>query len=1118
MGLTRLALRRPLTMLMIILALVVMGYRGYTELQLDRFPRVDFPYVTVVTIFPGASPEDIEDLVVKPIEDAVSTISGIDTLSSQATEGAGIVIIAFLEGVDADQAAIQVERQVATVRGQLPAEAQDPTVVKADFNAIPILTMTLNGPQSQETLFELADTDLKPRFQTVSGVASVGVSGGREREIQVYVDPVKLAAYNLPISAVQQALSANNVTFPSGSLEAGRSKTAVRSVGEFTNLDDIRNIIVVDQTKPAQGGSSSSSTPKFGKVYLRDIASVQEGLKDQNNILRYNGREAVSISVIKSSDSNTVEVADNLRRVVDELNSELPAGAKLTVIDDTSTFIRDAVAAVLEDLLLAVLITGLVMLIFLHTVRSTFIVMLAIPTSIISTFLVMWMLGFSLNQLTLLAMTLVIGILVDDSIVVLENVERHISQLKKPPMQAALEGRREIGLAAMTITLVDVVIYVPVAFMTGIIGQFFYSYGVTIAAATLFSLFVAFTLTPMLAGFWMKDESKPEAEPRGLGKIVGLVLKPVEWLWNGFTTLWEKGFTLLTELYGLTLRFFLWNFFTQTLAVVLAVAALSGGIYLVIIRSVGTEFFPQEDDGKVSINVEMPPSTNLQTTDRVARQVEAIILDRVPETTSVLTNVGGGGGLSFLGGSTQSNQASINLSLVPADQRSRSTTEVVQDLRKYVDKIPEAQVSLALTSMMGGGGGSMGAIQLQVYGPDPDKLIDLSDQVEAVMKNVPGTADVKNTGSARAPEARLVVNRSLAEKLNLSPAQVAGTLRTALSGSQVGKYKATGGTEEDITLRLTPKSRQNLNELLNTPLTYVSNQPILVDRVVDVENSLAPARINRSDRQRVLSISSGLGIGATAGDVTDNIEAAVNQKVQFPVGYGFRFVGQSEILRDTFTQFYTAILLSIILIYMLLVALYQSWLQPLAIMFSLPVTLVGALGGLWITGNTLNLISMLGIVLLTGIVTKNAILVVDFTNLLRREQGYERKAALVQAGKMRLRAVMMTTLVLVFALIPLLFGAGAGAEIRAPLAAVVIGGSISSTLLTLILVPVVYNFFDWSGGLTRRLVTAIFGSSEERTLPDELLHPEPSAPQPAPQPGAAMSLKPSAPKAGPDVS
>ncbi len=1121
MELTRLALRRPLTMLMIILALVVMGYRGYTKLQLDRMPKFDLPFVTVVTIFPGASPEDIEDLVVKPIEDAVSTIAGIDTMNSQATEGVGIVSIQFVQGVNGNDAAVQVERQVATVRGQLPSESQDPTVIKADMNASAIMTMILSGPQSQESLYELADQTLKPRLQTVEGVASVSISGGRTREIQVYVDPAKLAAYNVAIGTVQQALAANNVTFPAGSFETGRSKTAVRSVGEFTNLDEIRNIVVVDQTRPAQGGSSSGqqpSAPKFGKVYLRDLATVQEGLKDKENLLRYNGHEAVSISVVKTSDANTVQTASTLRQVSMDVSKDLPAGAKLIIADDSSTYIRDAVNAVLEDLLLAVLITGLVMLVFLHTVRSTFIVMLAIPTSLISTFLVMWVLGFSLNQLTLMAMTLVIGILVDDSIVVLENVERHISQLKKPPMQAALEGRQEIGFAAIAITLVDVVIYLPVAFMTGIIGQIFYSYGVTIAVATLFSLFVAFTLTPMLAGFWMKDESKTEAAPTGLRKAFGLLFKPVEWLWNGFINLWEKGFNLLVDLYGLTLRFFLQNFFTQTLAVVIAAVALAAGLYLVVNRTVGTEFFPQEDDGRLQVSIEMPPEVNLDATDRVARQVENILLDQVPEMVSITTNVGGGGG-SFFGGGSSTNQASINIILVDATERISTTTEIANALRPLLAKMPDAIISVSMTSAIGGG--AMGsAIQTQVYGPDMNKLIDLSNQIEAVVKTVPGTVDVKNTGAARAPEARLVVDRDRAEKLNLSPAQVASTLRTALSGSKVGTYKTLESTDIDLTLRLVEGSRHTLDNLLQTPLAYINNQPILLDRVVNVDNSLAPARINRTDRQRVLTVGSGVGTGATSGDVADAIEAAIRQKVQFPVGYGFRFVGTSQMLRDTFAEFYSAILLSIVLIYMLLVALYQSWLQPLAIMFSLPVTLVGALGGLALTHNTLNMISMLGVVLLTGIVTKNAILVVDFTNILRRERGYERKAALIQAGRMRLRPVLMTSLVLIFALLPLLFGSAAGAALRAPLAAVVIGGSISSTLLTLILVPVVYNFFDWGSGLFQRAVSAVFGASERRELPAEDEGPEriPPAPRPVPQPGAAMTFKPSAPDAGPDVS
>ncbi len=1117
MGLTRLALRRPLTMLMIILALVVMGWRAYTFLQLDRFPAVDFPFVTVVTVFPGASPEDVEDLVVEPIEDAVATISGIDQIISQAREGVGTVTIAFVEGTDGNAAAIDVERQVSGVKGELPNEAEDPTIIKADLNAIPVLVMALSGPQSQAALFDLAENTLKQRFQSVDGVASVSIAGGREREIQVNIDPDKLAAYGLPLSAVQQALNANNITFPAGSIEEGRQKISVRSVGEFTSLKEIEDIVVRTQNK--EGGSLGQDPG--GSVYLRDVATVEEGLKDRESILRYNGQDAVSISAIKASEANTVEVVNNLTGVVEEINQDLPAGVELTVVLDNASFIKEAVAAVLEDLVLAILICGLVMLVFLHTIRSTFIVLLAIPTSIISTFLVMWMLDFSLNQLTLLALTLVIGILVDDSIVVIENVERHL-KMKKPPMQAALDGRREIGLAAVTITLVDVVVYLPVAFTSGIVGQFFFSYGVTIAVAALASLFVAFTLTPMLAGLWMKDESQPEGEPRGLRKIFGYLLRPVGWLWNGFVYLWEKGFELLAAFYAATLRFFLYNVFTQILAVVLAIVALAGGFYLVVGGFVGTEFFPQEDDGQVRINLELPPATNLETTDAVIRNIEQILLDNVPEATGILSRVGGGGSEGFGGATRASNTATINVTLVDKEDRQRSTEDVVEDLRPRMQKIPEAIVTLSLTSMEGGGGSP---IQVQVFVADPNRLIDLANEVEAVMKTVPGTVDIKNTDAARAPEQELIVDRDSALDLGLSPVQVATTLRTALSGSQAGNFDPPqGGTEMDITLRLEETARDDLTRLLQMPVSYVRGQPITLDRVVELEQTQAPARISRSDRQRVLTVSSGVSGGQATGDVTNAIEAAINEQVEFPVGYGFDFVGEAEAQRESFAQLGQSILLAIALIYMLLVALYQSWLQPLAIMFSLPVTLVGAFGGLWLTGNTLNLISLLGVVLLTGVVTKNAILIVDFTNMLRLEEGMERKKALVRAGRMRLRAVLMTTLTLVFALLPLLLGTGAGAETRAPLAAVVIGGTISSTLLTLVLVPVVYNFFDWGGGLSSRVFGTLFGTAPPREETEEKKEdkaPErdqaPSPPRPAPQPGSAISLNPSGPKPDPDA-
>lgn len=1114
MGLTKLALNRPLTMLMIILALVLMGVQGFNRLKLDRFPAVDFPFVTVVTVFPGASPEDVEDLVVKPIEDAVSTISGIDELNSISTEGAGTVVIAFNEGVDGNQAAIDVERQVASVRGELPTEAEDPTIIKADINAIPVIFMALNGPQDQAALFDLADNEIRTQFQAIPGVASVSISGGRDREVQILVDPAKLAAFGVPLGDVQRKLSENNITFPAGSLDEGRQRISVRSVGEFTELDQIRNLVV---REPENG---------LGRVYLSDIAEVKLGLSDAESYIRFNGQEAVSISVIKSSDANTVEVVDRVMATMEDVNAILPPGAELTVVQDNASFVRRSVDAVLEDLFLAIIITGLVILVFLYSVRSTLIVMFAIPTSIISTFLFMWLLGFSLNQLTLLALTLVIGILVDDAIVVIENIERHID-MGESPQEAALTGRAEIGLAAITITLTEVVVYLPVAFTSGIVGQFFYSYGMTIAISALLSLFIAFTLTPMLAGLWLDDKHKPKPEPTGLRKFVILLFKPITWLWAQFVKGFDKAYNGLASLYAATLRFFLWNVATQLLAVVLAVASLAAGIYLVVGGFVNTEFLPQEDDGQIRIGLEMPAGTNLDTTDRVAKQVESIIINNVPETSGILTVVGTGGGGGFAGATRSTNAANINLVLVDKIDRERTTTEVVDAMRALFRNLPDAIVSVTLNSGAGGGGES--PVQFRLSGPDPNKLIELSEEVEEIMRNTPGTADVANTDAARSPESRLVVNRQQALDLDLAPASVASTLRTSLSGSTVGKFEPSpGATEIDILLRMDELAREDVTQLLQVPVDYVQDQPILLNRVVDLERGLAPARITRSDRQRVLTVGSGVTGGRGTGDVTNDIETAIQEQMEFPAGYSYQVIGTSEVQRESFAQLGQSILLAILLIYMLLVALFQSWLQPLAIMFSLPVALVGAFGGLALTGNSLNLNSILGIIVLVGVVTKNAILLVDFANNLR-EQGYQPKDALVTAGRLRLRAVLMTTLTLVFALMPLLIGASAGSESRAPLAAVVVGGVVTSTLLTLILIPVIYNFFDWGSGRLSQLLATVWGSSElagdqaepqaepEGETPEER-QPEgkqekddkgakrPQTPRPSPQPGSAMSF------------
>jgi len=1071
MGLTRLSIQRPLTILMVILGFVVLGYRSLTMLQVDRMPKTDLPYVSVVVIYPGASPEDVADEALKPVEDAVAGISGIDEITSQANENFGYVLIKFNEGVNSDQAAIDVSREVDKVRGDLPDDAEEPTIIKADLNAQPIMQLVLSGSLGQDALYDLADDDLKPRLQTVAGVASVAIAGGREREIQVYTDPRQLAAYDLSLEKVQQALALENVTAPLGSIEQGPQKNAIRSVGEFTRLKDIEGIIVSGGANPLTTlglGLPASLLPKTpsgmdtnGLVYLRDVATVQEGFKDTSRLVRYNGQAGVLITIVKTSDANAISTADEVRQVVEEFQPSLPDGVKLDIVIDDTNFTRESVSAVSEDLLLAVLITGVVMLLFLHTLTSSVIVMLSVPTSIIATFLLMYALGFSLNTVTLMALTVAIGILVDDSIVVLENTERHL-KLGKKPRQAALDGRAEIGMAAITITLVIVVVYLPVAFISGIVGQFFRSYGITIAVATIFSLLISFTLTPMLAAFWLKDETRPEKPAKGVWRVVNVLWRPFGWVWQRFMQGWEAMFTGLSNFYAFILELALKNVLTQFLVVVIAAVALVAGVYLVVGDMVGNEFLPLEDDGRITIGVELPAGSSLVATDRAVQRIEQIIRAKVPETSLIVSNIGTEAGSALIASSDKANFATVILRLVDKTERDRSTTEVVNALRPALAQTPDAKISFMLNSAVSGMNQD---IEIRLYGPDRNTLIDLANQAEKVILTVPGAVDLRNTGAERSPETQLVVDRGRARDLGLTPGQVARTLRTAINGSQVGDFQPEGQTEKiDLTLRMNNAARRDLSQLLDLPLGYVNDQVIVVGQVAQVQDTLAPARLSRANRQAALTIKVGAA-GRANADVTNDIETALNSQVDFPAGYGFQFTGQADYQRQSFQDLTGALALSILLIYMLLVALYQSWLQPLAIMFALPVTLVGAFGGLWLTGNTLNVMSLLGIIMLAGIVVKNAILLVDFTNILRQERGFSRKAALVEAGRLRLRPILMTTFAIIFSLLPLLLGQGAGAELRAPLAAVVIGGNVSSTLLTLILVPVMYNFLDWGGGL-----------------------------------------------------
>ncbi|TAK24085.1 MAG: efflux RND transporter permease subunit [Chloroflexota bacterium] len=1073
MGLTRIAITRPLAMLMFICALVILGLVSMSLMKVDRLPNVSFPFVSVSVGYPGASPLDVEALIARPVESALSGLAGVQGISTTASEGRANINLQLVEGADANQTAVDVERRLAGIRGRLPTDAQSPVVNRADPNSFPIMNIALSGNRPQEQIFALTSDIVAPRIQSVLGVAEVNVSGGTRSEIQIQVDYQKLESYGISLQALTTAIQRENVGQPVGSLPQGRQVITLRSLGQLQSVEDIANVQI--------------TTGATQLIRIRDVARVFETNKEITRYQRMNGQDAVGMSITKQSDANALQVADAIRVALDSLKSLLPADIEVRVTNDTSRFTRASLEAVEFDLSLAIFMTATVLILFLHSWRNVFIVILAIPTSLISTFIVMYALGFSLNMISLMALALMIGILVDDSIVVLENIHRHI-RLGEHPKVAALTGRSEIGLAAIAITLADVVVYMPVAFMQGNIGRLFKEYGITIAVATLFSLFIGFTLTPMLASRWLKEHD----DNHGRG------------LWGRFIVGWEAGMEWLAETYRSSLGFALTH---RPLIVAVGVIAFASALAMVPLKLIGTEYAPAEDDGNLRISVAMPTGSTLAANDAAVRHVEAIIRDGVPELEAMFTSVSGAGGGGFGGGGSnidvQLAAKAQPIWIRPWDRldsifsneesrpaRDRSVFDITTDLRRRLTAVPEANAQISTNQALGGGGGGGGGIQVRLRGDDFETLQRLTVQTEEVVRNTPGIASARSSALSQLPEVRAIFDRDRMAELGVTTQQAATTMRTAIAGTIVSQLRPEGKDQIDITLIGDPLDRLDLNQLANLPIQpavggAAAAASVRLGQVARFERASGPANISRQDRQRVLTMSATVAQGATLGEVAQAVRENVSSQIVFPAGYSYSIGGQAAQLDTAMQALLGALGLSVLLIYMLLVALYESWLHPLAIMFSLPISLIGAFSALFITGNTFNLFSMLGMIMLMGLAAKNAILLVDFTNTLRA-RGMERFEAIRSAGPTRLRPILMTTATIVFAMWPMAAKLEAGAESRAPLAVVVIGGVISSTLLTLLFVPVMYSYLDD--------LQALFGRRRVR-------HVDPM-PIPMPAPGA----------------
>lgn len=1024
MKLADVSIERPVFATMMILALLVLGLFSYMKLNIDQFPDVDFPYVTATTVLPGAGPEQIETDVTKKIEDAVNTIGGLDHIQSISQENVSIVIIQFKLEVDGKQAAQEVREKIAAIRANLPDDIEDPVIQRLDPASTPIYTVALSGSLGDRELTTFAKDVVKKRLENVPGVGRVDLIGGAEREIEVQVDAARLQAYNLSIQEVVQAIAAANVEVPAGNLIQGERQILLRTTGKYTQVADFDKVIV--------------ASPGGKPIYLAELAKVVDGVKERTSLSRVDGKTAVVLSILKQSGSNTVRVADAITAQIGAIQQDLPAHVQLATVRDNSTFIRDSVHDVLFDIIYGGLLAVIVVYLFLANHRPTLISAIALPTSIIASFIIMFALKFTLNTLTLLALSLAVGLLIDDAIVVIENIYRHLMK-GESAMEAARKATGEIGLAVMATTFTIVAVFIPVAFMPGIAGRFFYQFGITVSAAVLVSLFVAFTLTPMLSSRWLREEDE-ELTNEG-----SLLRRGLYWF-NHF-------FEVLSNRYKKAIE---WSLHHRKSMVFGALATFFLSLFL--IRFLATAFMPSFDMSQMTVTVDAAPGSSLEQTGRICSQIETG-LHRRPEVTMVLTTIGAG--------TDPVTKASVFAKLVKKNQRDKGVEQIIGELRSELQTIPGAKIGFTVQQGMGG---NQKPVILSVRGENLNLLKKLADQVERIVRATPGAVDVENSLETYKPEVRIRIDRDKAADLSANVALIAATARAMVDGYVASTYQE-GDEQFDVRVRLNKQDRtsmENVGDLLIKSGKDLGNGQRLmvpVRNVAEIQPASGPSKINRYDRQREIRVDANT-YSKTLGQVLGGVQQQTG-KIKVPSGYAIGVVGQGQMQSETFANMLMALALAIIFVYIVLAAQFESFIHPFSIMLALPMSLIGAVLALLAWGSSLSMMSMIGIIMLMGLVTKNGILLVDYANQLRR-QGLARTQALIQAGAIRLRPILMTTFAMIFGMIPVAFALGEGSEFRAPMGQAVIGGLITSTLLTLFIVPVVYSILDDLGSKTRR--------------------------------------------------
>jgi len=1019
MTITELSIKRPTLIVVIFSMLTLVGVYSYTQLNYELLPKITPPVITVTTIYPGAAPKEVETSVTKPVEDAISSLDEIDNVTATSAEGVSFVVIKFNQSADVDIQLQNAQRKVNEIVASLPVEVKTPTLSKFALDELPVIRMGATSNMPSTKFYQFIKDRIQPRLAKLPGVGQITLVGGDEREIKVNLNRERIEAYGLSIMQIVQMIKASNLDYPTGKIKNSTDQYIVRIAGKFKSVNDLRNLIV---------GKSRSG----GDIRLSDIAEVEDGQKDYSTINRINGVTSVGIIVQKQTDANSVDVSKLVRDEIAKMQNDYKAeNVSFDIAQDGSQFTIDAANGVKYDLMLAVILVGIVMLLFLHSIRNSFIVMMAIPASMITSFTMMLAFGFTLNLMTLLGLSLIVGILVDDSIVVLENIHHHLEK-GEPRREAALKGRNEIGFAALAITLVDVSVFVPLALTGGLVGNIVREYSIVVVTATLLSLFVSFTLTPLLAS--------------RIGKLEKLSERT---LIGKFSIWFEKRFKALVTKYLQLLKWSLMNRWKVLVAVALLfVASLS----LAPLGFIGAEFMTQTDRGEFAVILEMPSGSSINNTNQLTQKVEKFIYT-LPEVKKAFITVGASN--EGLIGQTSNNSSEIDVTLVPKEDREKSTDRVGEDIKRFVNTVPGIKVRVNPIGIFGTA--NQTPIQLIVAGSNRKDVEKGAKILADVVKKIPGTADVRLSTEEGKPETRVDIDRGKLANFGLSIAEVGAALRIALTGDDDSKFRD-GENDYTILIALDDFDKSEISDIKHLTFKNPRGQLIELQQFANVYQTNGPTKLQRRNRIGAVTVYSQV-IGRPTGSIGADIKSEIAKGIM-PAGVEVQYEGDLKNQADSFGSLGLAMIAAIIFVYMVMVALYDSFVYPFIVLFSIPVAMVGAFLALALTMKSLNLFTILGVIMLIGLVGKNAILLVDRANQMRKEQGLSVFDALIEAGESRIRPIVMTTTAMVFGMLPLAISTDSGSEWKSGLAWAIIGGLISSMFLTLVLVPVMYVKVD----------------------------------------------------------